>query len=112
MADSDRSATWRSSYQTRTRAMRRVQLRGGARWQATRGVLASGECGAMSGPRRRKFVGPIVSRVTWHGGRGRQRSRWALIIALATRRQCGLDGRDDLLQVVGLSDDLDGFRVA
>src|SRR5258705_9293074 len=31
-------------------------------------------------PRRRKFVGPIVSRVTWHGGRGRQRSRWALII--------------------------------
>src|SRR6188508_2654616 len=38
----------------------------------------------MSGPRRRKFVGPIVSRVTWHGGRGRQRSRWALIIALAS----------------------------
>src|SRR5678815_5901414 len=62
--------------------MRRVQLRGGARWEATRGVRASGECGAMSGPRRRKFVGPIVSRVTWHGGRGRQRSRWALILAL------------------------------
>src|SRR6185436_19575855 len=39
----------------------------------------------MSGPRRRKFVGPIVSRVTWHGGRGRQRSRWALIIALAAQ---------------------------
>src|ERR1700675_2184105 len=37
----------------------------------------------MSGPRRRKFGAPIVSRVTWHGGRGRQRSRWALIIALA-----------------------------
>src|SRR6476620_8296938 len=37
----------------------------------------------MSGPRRRKFVGPIVSRITWHGGRGRHRSRWALIIALA-----------------------------
>ena len=56
------------------RAMRRVQLRGGARWQATRGVLSMGECGAMSGPRRRKFVGPIVSRVTWHGGRGRRTS--------------------------------------
>src|SRR5678815_1884162 len=62
--------------------MRRVQLRGGARWEATRGVRASGECGAVSGPRRRKFVGPIVSRVTWHGGRGRQRSRWALLFAL------------------------------
>src|SRR5678816_4428235 len=37
----------------------------------------------MSGPRRRKFVSPIGSRITWHGGRGRQRSRWALIIALA-----------------------------
>ena len=36
----------------------------------------------MSGPRRRKFVGPIVSRIAWHGGRGRQRSRSALIIAL------------------------------
>src|SRR5258705_13283422 len=36
-------------------------------------------------PRRRKFVGPIVSRVTWHGGRGRQRSRWALLLALAPR---------------------------
>src|SRR6185295_18131671 len=36
----------------------------------------------MSGPRRRKFVGPLVSRVTWHGGRGSQRSRWALLIAL------------------------------
>src|SRR6185295_4200428 len=31
----------------------------------------------------RKFVGSIVSRVAWHGGRGRQRSRWALLIALA-----------------------------
>src|SRR5687767_4621912 len=38
----------------------------------------------MSGPRRRKFVGPIVSRVTWHGGRGTPYlRRWALIIALA-----------------------------
>jgi len=37
----------------------------------------------MSGPRRRKFVGPIVSRVTWHGGRGTPYlRRWALIIAL------------------------------
>ncbi len=33
----------------------------------------------MSGPRRRKFVRPIISPVTWHGGRGRQRSRWAFI---------------------------------
>ena len=24
-------------------------------------------------PRRRKFVGAIVSRIAWHGGRGRQR---------------------------------------
>src|SRR6266545_1127207 len=63
--------------------MRRVQMRGGARWQATRGLLPSGECGAMSGPRRRKFVSPIVSRVTWHGGRGTPYlRRWALIIAL------------------------------
>src|ERR1700675_2222486 len=39
----------------------------------------------MSGPRRRKFVGPIVSRVTWHGGRGTPYlRRWALIIALAS----------------------------
>src|SRR5712664_707650 len=38
----------------------------------------------MSGPRRRKFVGPIVSRVTWHGGRGTPYlRRWALLIALA-----------------------------
>src|SRR4029453_17182115 len=37
----------------------------------------------MSGPRRRKFVGPTVSRVTWHGGRGTPYlRRWALIIAL------------------------------
>jgi hypothetical protein len=36
----------------------------------------------MSGPRRRKLVGPIVSRVTWHGGRGRQRSRWAFFSIL------------------------------
>src|SRR6185295_17890116 len=37
----------------------------------------------MSGPRRRKCVGPIVSRVTWHGGRGTPYlRRWALIIAL------------------------------
>src|SRR4029450_13403284 len=39
----------------------------------------------MSGPRRRKFVGPIVSRVTWHVAR-RSRApylrRWALLIAL------------------------------
>src|SRR6266545_828055 len=41
----------------------------------------------MFGPRRRKFVGPILSRVTWHGGRGRQRSRWALIIALGAVEQ-------------------------
>src|SRR6185295_14567308 len=39
----------------------------------------------MSGPRRRKFVGSTISRVAWHGGRGRQRSRWALIIGLAGR---------------------------
>src|SRR5580765_3543188 len=37
----------------------------------------------MSGPRRRKFVSSTVSRATWHAGRGRQRSRWALIIVLA-----------------------------
>src|SRR4030095_14833124 len=45
----------------------------------------------MSGPRRRKFVGWTISRVAWHGGRGRQRSRWALIIALglALPRQGG-----------------------
>src|SRR6266498_1329052 len=37
----------------------------------------------MSGSRRRKFVGPIVSRVTWHGGRGTPYlRRWALLIAL------------------------------
>src|SRR6185436_8018874 len=37
----------------------------------------------MSGPRRPKFVGPIVSRVTWHGGRGTPYlRRWALLIAL------------------------------
>src|SRR5678815_508230 len=41
----------------------------------------------MSGPRRRKFVGPIVSRITWHGGRGRQRSRWALLIALRDKHR-------------------------
>ena len=66
---------------SRARAMRRVQLRGDARWP--HGRTRVGECGAMSGPRRRKFVDPIVSRVTWHGGRGRQRSSWALLIALA-----------------------------
>src|ERR1700682_5926918 len=44
----------------------------------------------MSGPRRRKFVGPNVSRVTWHGGRGRQRSRWALLIALEVDLLAGL----------------------
>ena len=38
----------------------------------------------MSGPRRRTFVGPIVSRVTLRGGRGTPYlRRWALIIALA-----------------------------
>src|SRR6185503_5311926 len=42
----------------------------------------------MSGPRRRKFVGPLVSRVMWHGGRGRQRSRWAPIVALACYAPC------------------------
>src|SRR5882724_3480360 len=50
----------------------------------------------MSGPRRRKFVGPIVSRVTWHGGRGTPYlGRWALIIALAGQRaeRDGLGGR-------------------
>src|ERR1700675_1029504 len=36
----------------------------------------------MSGPRRRKFVGSTISRAARHGGRGRQRSRWALLIAL------------------------------
>src|SRR5688572_28640388 len=28
----------------------------------------------MSGPRRRKFVGPTISCATWHGGRGRRTS--------------------------------------
>ena len=33
-------------------------------------------------PRRRKFVGPLVSRVTWHGGRGyAYLRRWAFFIA-------------------------------
>src|SRR6266508_5595314 len=37
----------------------------------------------MSGPRRRKFVRPIISRVTWHGGRGTPYlRRWVLIVAL------------------------------
>src|ERR1700692_2720851 len=64
----------------------------------------------MSGPRRRKFVGLIVSRVTWHGGRGRQRSRWALLIALATRQLDrvaeGAEGLGDARAVVAL--DLEG----
>src|SRR6185295_10855519 len=51
----------------------------------------------MSGPRRRTFVGPIVSRVTWHGGRGRQRSRWALIIALV-----GPERDEGLHRLVGI----------
>jgi hypothetical protein len=29
-------------------------------------------------------VGSTISRVAWHGGRRRQRSRWARIIALAS----------------------------
>ena len=36
----------------------------------------------MSGPRRRTFVGPTISRIAWHGGRGRQRSRWAFFSIL------------------------------
>ena len=48
----------------------------------------------MSGPRRRKFVGPLGSRVTWHAGRGRQRNRWALIIALA--KPVGIDEGEEL----------------
>ena len=59
----------------------------------------------MSGPRRRKFVGPLVSRVTWHGGRGRQRSRWALIIALG--RRIGFDR----LEVEGGGEERPGVRV-
>ena len=47
----------------------------------------------MSGPRRRKFVGSIVSRATWHGGRGTPYlRRWALIIALAHQRADFLRG--------------------
>src|SRR5678815_1799495 len=47
----------------------------------------------MSGPRRRKFVGPVVSRVTWHGGRGTPYlRRWALIIALAPGAELGVPG--------------------
>src|SRR4029453_9552747 len=47
----------------------------------------------MSGPRRRKFVGPLVSRVTWHGGRGTPYlRRWALIIALAAKLEALVPG--------------------
>src|SRR4030095_6508925 len=65
----------------------------------------------MSGPRRRRFVGPLVSRVTWHGGRGTPYlRRWALIIALATRLLDrvaeGAEVLGDALAVVAL--DLDG----
>src|SRR6185295_4236565 len=64
----------------------------------------------MSGPRRRKFVGPNVSRVTWHGGRGTPYlRRWALIIALAPRQLDrvaeGAEALGDALAVVTL--DLD-----
>src|SRR6267142_1613336 len=53
----------------------------------------------MSGPRRRQFVGPIVSRVTSHGGRGTPYlRRWALIIALAELRVAGGFGRALALQ--------------
>src|SRR5258705_12676046 len=47
-------------------AARRRPMAGNARRTRVRGVRG------MSGPRRRKFVGPLVSRVTWHGGRGRR----------------------------------------
>src|SRR5687767_14303797 len=45
----------------------------------------------MSGPCRRKFVGSIVSRVTWHGWRGTPYlRRWALLIAL-TEVEAGVE---------------------
>src|SRR5688572_29420030 len=37
----------------------------------------------MSGPRRRKFVSPTISRVAWHGGRGTPHlRRWAFFSIL------------------------------
>src|ERR1700675_623223 len=72
----------------------------------------------MSGPRRRKFVGPIVSRITWHGGRGTPYlRRWAVIIALARLEGAGLVERHDGLNAsaerrpaAGDARGLDGFQ--
>src|SRR5882672_4740950 len=59
----------------------------------------------MSRPRRRKFVGPIVWRVTWHGGRGTPYlRRWALIMALAR------EGEQRVKQRIAAA--LDGLPVA
>src|SRR5262249_51399717 len=45
-----------------------------------------GECGGpFWAPADDQIVGAVASRATWHGGRGRQRSRWALIAAQAWR---------------------------
>ena len=66
-----------------SRMLKKVQMRGGPDG-STRGVVALGECGDMSGPAKRQFVGPIVSRVTWHGGRGRNEQMGLFSILLNT----------------------------